>query len=143
MKIGWIVFVISVFFVKSIRQMELEENTVEPVSQTVKPELTTVKTLEKVETVENVKTVEKVETESKTAKTESQTVKSDSIGPIQILEPNGTSFQYVENNQLERILSSDDLKDHYIVVISAVGRFQTGKSFLLNVFLEYLRSKVI
>lgn len=193
MKIDWIVFVISLFFVKGIRleQVELEEITVESVSQiveteyktavvesqTVEPEFNTVKTEEKVEkvekvqsvesvpqivqkkpgtvvvephrvkpdlkTVEEVEEVEKSETVSQTAETESQTVESDSIGPIQILAPNGTFFQYVENNQLEQILSSNELKEHYIVVISAIGRFQTGKSFLLNVFLEYLRSKVM
>lgn len=110
MNIGWILFVIGIFCLKSI----------------------------KLESLDLVTTI--VESESQTAITDSHAVDSESSGPIQILAPNGNSFEYVENNRLEQILSSDELKDHYIVVISTVGEIQSGKSFLLNIFLKYLRS---
>lgn len=64
---------------------------------------------------------------------------------------NGTAIQIItsKNHRLElnlvelhRILGSDRLKDHYVVVVSVTGTLRTGKSFLLNFFLKYLRAQV-
>lgn len=67
----------------------------------------------------------------------------ENIQAIQIVKPaKNFSFEYVKNNQLDAILNSDEIKDRYVVVVSIVGRMQTGKSFLLNVFLNYLRTTV-
>lgn len=113
MKIGWIFFVIGIFCLK-LEPAELTSTKEEPKSQ-----------------------------RADTRSTEPIIADVEPIGPIQILAPNGTSFQYVENNRLEQILNSTGLKDYYIVVISAVGEFQTGKSFFLNILLDFLRSKVL
>lgn len=64
---------------------------------------------------------------------------------------NGTAIQLIisKDHRLElnlkefqRILGSDHLKDHYVVVVSVAGALRTGKSFLLNFFLKYLRAQV-
>lgn len=64
---------------------------------------------------------------------------------------NGTAVQVVasKNHRLqlnllefESILGSEHLKDHYVVVVSVAGKLRTGKSFLLNFFLKFLRAQV-
>lgn len=64
---------------------------------------------------------------------------------------NGTAVQIIasENHQLElnveefqRIFGCGHLDDHYVVVISIAGPLRTGKSFILNFFLKYLRAQV-
>lgn len=64
-----------------------------------------------------------------------------SAGPIQIVSPVNHSF-HLELNELDRILSSDDIKDRHVVVVSIAGAFRKGKSFLLNFFLRYLYAQV-
>ncbi|KAG4078099.1 hypothetical protein HA402_002150 [Bradysia odoriphaga] len=62
------------------------------------------------------------------------------IEAVQIVKPTKThSLQYVKDNKLEEILNSDEIKDRYVAVVSIVGLVQSGKSFLLNLFLNYLR----
>lgn len=62
--------------------------------------------------------------------------------PVQIIK-------FLENHQfeldeeaLESILLQDHVKDRNIVVVSVAGAFRKGKSFLLDFFLRYMRSKV-
>lgn len=64
---------------------------------------------------------------------------------------NGTAVQIIsfQNHRLQlnveefyRILETGNLKDHYVVVVSVAGNLRTGKSFLLNFFLKYLRARV-
>lgn len=43
---------------------------------------------------------------------------------------------------LQQILNADDLKERSVVVVSIAGGFRTGKSFLLNFFLQFLRAQV-
>ncbi len=65
------------------------------------------------------------------------------IEAIQIVKSTGNhTLQYVKDNKLETILNNDEIKDRYIVVISIVGRIQTGKSTMLNFFLNHLRKTV-
>jgi ABC-type thiamin/hydroxymethylpyrimidine transport system permease subunit len=41
---------------------------------------------------------------------------------------------------LERILCSEKVRDRSVVVISVAGAFRTGKSFILDLFLRYLKA---
>lgn len=43
---------------------------------------------------------------------------------------------------LKQILNADDLKERSVVVVSIAGSYRTGKSFLLNFFLQFLRAQV-
>lgn len=43
---------------------------------------------------------------------------------------------------LQQILNADDLKERSVVVVSIAGSYRTGKSFLLNFFLQFLRAQV-
>lgn len=43
---------------------------------------------------------------------------------------------------LQQILDVEDLKDRSVVAVSIVGSYRTGKSFLLNFFLKFLRAQV-
>lgn len=44
--------------------------------------------------------------------------------------------------EVEQILMDPKVKDLKVAVISIVGKYRKGKSFLLNFFLRYLNSKV-
>ncbi|XP_077529839.1 uncharacterized protein LOC144142310 isoform X2 [Haemaphysalis longicornis] len=60
--------------------------------------------------------------------------------PIVFLKRDGT-FE-LDKNALERILRKNkDARDKPVVVVSVAGAFRKGKSFLLNLFLRYMRSK--
>lgn len=61
---------------------------------------------------------------------------------VQIIRPtNNHSFE-LQLEEINRIFQADDIKDRDIVVISIVGAKRTGKSFLLNILLDYLYAKV-
>lgn len=63
------------------------------------------------------------------------------IKPVKKENDNGetvTSFK-LETEVLEKLLLKEDVGDKKIVVISVTGAFRTGKSFLLNYLLLYLR----
>lgn len=67
----------------------------------------------------------------------------ENVEAIQIVKTfTNHTFQYVEDNKLEKILNNEQIKDRYVVVVSIVGRMQTGKSLMLNFFLNYLRRTV-
>lgn len=67
----------------------------------------------------------------------------ENIEAVQIVQPiGGHSFQYVKGNKLEVILNSAEIRDRYVAVVSIVGLVQSGKSFMLNLFLNYLRATV-
>lgn len=61
---------------------------------------------------------------------------------IQILSPKRNDTFLLEYNEIERIFNSDEIKDRKVVVVSIVGAFRQGKSFLLNIFLKYLYAQV-
>lgn len=63
-------------------------------------------------------------------------------GPFQIISFENSSLKLQNLETLRKILESDDLKDHQVVVISIAGAFRQGKSFLLNFFLKYLNAQV-
>lgn len=67
---------------------------------------------------------------------------SDSARAIQIIYPENHEFK-VNMNSFNHILNMKDMEDRHVVVVSIVGVFRKGKSFLLNFFLKYLNAQVI
>ena len=49
-----------------------------------------------------------------------------------------TSF-VLETEKLQKLLKAEEVADRKIIIISVTGAFRTGKSFLLNYLLLYLR----
>lgn len=60
---------------------------------------------------------------------------------MQIIKIAGDELEINENN-LDRILKSDELRDRFVVVISVAGAFRRGKSFLLGFFIRFLEAMV-
>lgn len=60
---------------------------------------------------------------------------------IQIVSPLNHTFKLNED-ELKGILEDDLIKDRNLVIISIVGAYRQGKSFMLNFFLEYLYAQV-
>lgn len=67
----------------------------------------------------------------------------DSSHPLQIISPKGNHSFDLNLGELRGILNNDQIKDRDVVVVSVVGAFRQGKSFLLNFFLRYLNAQVI
>ncbi|KAH9371484.1 hypothetical protein HPB48_014057 [Haemaphysalis longicornis] len=65
----------------------------------------------------------------------------DTGRPAQIVRIEGGKGCSLDNNALKRILLDDNVKDLPVVVVSVAGIFRKGKSFLLNFFLQYMRSR--
>lgn len=61
--------------------------------------------------------------------------------PLQIIKSVDDNFVF-EDSDLLRILDNDEIKDHFIVVVSVAGAFRKGKSFLLGFFIRYLNAMV-
>lgn len=61
--------------------------------------------------------------------------------PIQILQLGGGNRLTLDRDALKKILLAEHVKNLPVVVISIAGKFRTGKSFLLNFFLQYMRNK--
>lgn len=67
---------------------------------------------------------------------------ADSVGKgVQIIKLQDHKFE-LQKDTLKSILGVNYIKDRYVVVVSVVGAFREGKSFLLNFFLRYLYSMV-
>lgn len=62
--------------------------------------------------------------------------------PVQIISFKEDHVFELDEEALESILLQDHVKDRHIVVVSVAGAFRKGKSFLLDFFLRYMRSKV-
>ncbi|KAH9371486.1 hypothetical protein HPB48_018864 [Haemaphysalis longicornis] len=65
----------------------------------------------------------------------------DTGRPVQIVRIEGGKGCSLDDNALKRILLDDNIKDLPVVVVSVAGIFRKGKSFLLNFFLQYMRSR--
>lgn len=64
--------------------------------------------------------------------------------PVQIVTRDPVTKKFVlDHDALEKILTTDDVYNANIVVISIAGAFRKGKSFLLGFFLRYLNAKYI
>ncbi|XP_021206221.1 atlastin isoform X2 [Bombyx mori] len=59
---------------------------------------------------------------------------------VQVVNRNENHNYVLEDNALQRILLREDVKDLPLMVVSVVGAYRGGKSFLLNYFLRYLNS---
>jgi atlastin len=59
-----------------------------------------------------------------------------------VLANNDHTFT-LDEAALKKVLLRDEIKDRYVVVISVAGAFRHGKSFLLDFFLRYLKSKYV
>lgn len=65
---------------------------------------------------------------------------TDMARPVQIVRPkNGSGFE-ICLEAVKKVLQADNVRDKPAVVVSVAGAPRSGKSFLLNMFLKYLRS---
>jgi len=62
--------------------------------------------------------------------------------PIQIISFDETKKLKLNKEKLERVLNQDHIKKLPIVIISVVGAYRTGKSFLLSWLIRYLNSNL-
>ncbi|GJQ66246.1 putative GTPase [Trypoxylus dichotomus] len=62
---------------------------------------------------------------------------------IQIVLANKDHTFTLDEEALSRVLMQDEIKDRYIVVVSVAGAFRKGKSFILDFFLRYMKSKYV
>ncbi|XP_077494612.1 atlastin-1-like isoform X2 [Amblyomma americanum] len=60
---------------------------------------------------------------------------------VTLLTPKGKGSFKLDVSALEELLLADKVKNKPVVVVSVVGIFRKGKSFLLNFFIRYLRSR--
>lgn len=60
--------------------------------------------------------------------------------PRQIVHPKEGGGFYVDHQALQSILLADAIKDKPVTVVAVAGAYRTGKSFLLNFLLRYLRN---
>ena len=61
--------------------------------------------------------------------------------PLEIVVAKDDTFE-LRQEVLESVLLKPEVKDKYVVVLTVVGAFRKGKSFLLNFFLRYLQTQV-
>lgn len=61
---------------------------------------------------------------------------------IQIVLANKDHTFSLDEEALSNVLMQDEIKDRYVVVVSVAGAFRKGKSFILDFFLRYMKSKV-
>ena len=65
--------------------------------------------------------------------------KSLSGRPVRIIEVQNNHTFKLNSQVLSSILLDKEIKDKKVVLISITGAFRTGKSFLLNIILNYLK----
>jgi hypothetical protein len=71
----------------------------------------------------------------------SGTITEQEEGPLQLLSQDQQSGKFVLNQEVvSRVLAG--VKHHKLVIVSIVGAFRRGKSFLLNFLLRYLKAGV-
>lgn len=64
-------------------------------------------------------------------------------GAVQIILSKPDHKFELDEEALESLLLQPDVKDRHIVVVSVAGAFRKGKSFILDFFLRYMKSKVL
>lgn len=62
---------------------------------------------------------------------------------IQIVLANKDHTFSLDDEALSKVLMKDEIKDRYVVVVSVAGAFRKGKSFVLDFFLRYMKSKYV
>lgn len=63
-----------------------------------------------------------------------------SARPIQIVVAKSDHSFELDEDSLENVLLSDEVRDKKVVVVSVAGAFRKGKSFLLDFFIRYLNA---
>ncbi|XP_077531346.1 atlastin-2-like isoform X1 [Haemaphysalis longicornis] len=61
--------------------------------------------------------------------------------PVQIFRPRRSGGFHLDESALEVILKNDRIQNKPIAVISVAGEYRSGKSFLLNLFIQYMSSE--
>ncbi|XP_054265961.1 atlastin isoform X2 [Macrosteles quadrilineatus] len=61
--------------------------------------------------------------------------------PVQVVIAKPKHQFELDEEALARVLLHQDIKDKHVVVVSVAGAFRKGKSFLLDFFLRYMKSK--
>jgi len=65
----------------------------------------------------------------------------DPVKELQIIYLDKENHTISLNEELlEKILLSEEVKDSKVMVLSVAGAFRQGKSFLLNFFIKYLKA---
>jgi len=65
----------------------------------------------------------------------------DLVKELQIIHLDKDSHTISLNEDLlEKILLSEEVRDSKVMVLSVAGAFRQGKSFLLNFFIKYLKA---
>ena len=62
--------------------------------------------------------------------------------PVQVLVPSDNHTFELNIKELEKILLDENIRNKNVAVISIVGAFRKGKSFILDFFLRYLNAQV-
>ena len=60
---------------------------------------------------------------------------------IKVIEPQADHTFKMNSSALKAVLLSEEYKNRKVVVISITGAFRTGKSFLMNFLLTFLKEK--
>ncbi|KAH6920229.1 hypothetical protein HPB50_028783 [Hyalomma asiaticum] len=60
---------------------------------------------------------------------------------VRILSINDDYSWQLEEDDLGRILLQDSIKDKPVMVVSIAGAYRKGKSYLMNFFIRYMRSR--
>ncbi|CAH1394350.1 unnamed protein product [Nezara viridula] len=64
-------------------------------------------------------------------------------GAVQIILSKPDHKFELDEEALESLLLQPDIKDRHVVVVSVAGAFRKGKSFILDFFLRYMKSKYV
>lgn len=62
--------------------------------------------------------------------------------PVTVMKFSDTGEVLVDNEELEKIFNHEEIQDRKAVVISLIGAFRGGKSYLLNYCLRFLYANV-
>ena len=62
--------------------------------------------------------------------------------PISVLKFTETKEVVVDQSELDKIFSHDEIQDRKVVILSLIGAFRGGKSFFLDYCLRFLYGHV-
>jgi len=62
--------------------------------------------------------------------------------PVTVMKFNDMGEVIVDNEELDKIFNHPEIQDRKIVILSLIGAFRGGKSYLLNYCLRFLYANV-